>query len=59
MQYDLNLGSNQQQCRDKVIDCQLVPINKPIKRNYCNFRNVLSRSCFSNNKISPQTNVCT
>ena len=36
---------------DQVIDRQLAPINNPIKYNYCNFRKVLSWSCFSNHKI--------
>ena len=48
MPYDLNLGSTM---ADQVTDRQLAPINKPIKHNYCNFRKVLSRTCFSNNKI--------
>ena len=42
----------------QVIGRQLAPTNKPIKHNYCNFREVLSRSCFSNNKIWLQKLMC-
>ena len=43
---------------DQVIDRQLAPINKPIKHNYCNFKKVLSRICFSNNKIWQIKQMC-